>query len=317
MPNRSLIVVAVDGAQDTQPIIEFAASIARQRAANLHAVQVVSPRGGLWIPPEDEGTLGARLEGLRPSVERHGVRFRIVTLRGRPESVIPAHAQLNAASVIVLGRHYGTSRLWRTSTITHRVSRSSPVPVVVVPTGRAVSEAAQLSLKRIVAAVDFRVASAIALRTAADVARRHGAQLTLLHAMNWPRHMVFSSAEAARLVRRLPIEAKQIAERLKRKARAFGAGEAEPVVVTGVPHRGIIDAAAKRAADLIVMGVAPRTSVDEALFGSTLRAVLRRAEVPVLVVPVVAGAHEWIDDLHAEDTLDVMSTDAVTTRLAA
>ena len=39
---------------------------------------------------------------------------------------------------------------------------------------------------------------------------------------------------------------------------------------------------------------APRSRFDEMLFGSTLRGVVRRASCPVLVVPVIAGAHEWI-----------------------
>jgi nucleotide-binding universal stress UspA family protein len=318
MPNRPLVVVAVDGSYDTESTVEFAATIARRRAADLHAIQVVPRRGGLWVAPDDETRLRARLGALRPLVERHGVRLRIVTVRGKPERLVPAYAQLHAASLIVLGRTYGTSRLWRTSAVATRISRSSPVPVVVVPTRRSASEpVAPSSWTRIVAAVDFRVASAVALRTAADVARHHGAQLTILHAMNWPSGMIYSGIEASRLVRRLPVEAKAIARRLKRKASAVGAGDAEPVVVTSVPHRGIIETAAERAADLIVMGVAPRHSVEEAAFGSTLRAVLRRARIPVLVVPVVAGAYDWIDDMSVHDPFHVGSTETDVSRVAA
>ena len=65
-------------------------------------------------------------------------------------------------------------------------------------------------------------------------------------------------------------------------------------MTTGEPHRGILDVASQVGADLIVMGVPPRGRVDEVLFGSTLRGVLRRATTPVLVLPVVAGAHEWV-----------------------
>jgi nucleotide-binding universal stress UspA family protein len=43
-----------------------------------------------------------------------------------------------------------------------------------------------------------------------------------------------------------------------------------------------------------VMGVPPRGRMDEVLFGSTLREVVRQAVSPVLVLPVVAGAHEWV-----------------------
>jgi nucleotide-binding universal stress UspA family protein len=118
--------------------------------------------------------------------------------------------------------------------------------------------------------------------------------------MALPRHMVFSAGEAWRMVRQLPSEAKILSERLKTYAAAFGSREVDPVVVTGEPSASIVDQAVDSAADLIVMGVAPRRWLDELVFGSTLRAVLRKAHMPVLVLPVVAGAHGWIDRLQGD-----------------
>lgn len=156
----------------------------------------------------------------------------------------------------------------RSGAVATRLSRSSPVPVLVLPVPATLEEpAAPLSFKRIMAAVDFNVASAVGLRTAAD-------------------------------------------------ATAFGVEEAEPVVTTGVPHRSIIEAAASTAADLIVMGVAPRTALDEAAFGSTLRAVLRRATIPVLVVPVVAGAQPWLE-ANGQYAFSADTIDGAATSLAA
>ena len=97
---------------------------------------------------------------------------------------------------------------------------------------------------------------------------------------------------------------------------ASGFGDAEPIVVTGNAFRGIVAIAKETSADLIVMGVAPRSRVDEALSGSTLRAVLRSATVPVLVVPVVGGAHEWIDEVQ-EDSIHAPATGAESDRQAA
>jgi nucleotide-binding universal stress UspA family protein len=129
--------------------------------------------------------------------------------------------------------------------------------------------------------------------------------------------MVFSSGEVWRLVHRLPADAKALAERLKRKATAFGARNAEPVVVTGDADRGIVQTATETAADLIVMGVAPRTWIDEVVSGSTLRGVLRRTNTPVLVLPVVAGDHEWIDEVNEEETFTIPSTADTMARRAA
>lgn len=305
MSNRSLVIVPVDSSQETERTVEYAVGVAKQRDADVHAIQVVPRDGTLWLAPENETRLRARLRALRPAAEQEGVSIRIVTLRGAPERVIPAYAQLNGASLIVVGQHYGSSRFWRNSGGASRLSRSSPVPVLLVPAR--IDAASRVSLNRIVAAVDFTVASAIALRTAADLSRRHGARLTMLHAMAPPDHMVFSGGEAWRFVQRLPADAKVLSERLKRKAIALGSRDAEPVVVTGDASRGIVETATITAADLIVMGVEPRTWIDQAVSGSTLRTVLRRATVPVLVVPVVGGAHEWIDEVQ-EDSVRILRT---------
>jgi nucleotide-binding universal stress UspA family protein len=297
--NRSPVIVPVDGSPRIERTVEFAVNIARQRAADVHAVQVVPRDGGLWRAPEDETRLRARVRGMQRSAENAGVRVRIVTLRGTPHTAIPAYAQLTRASMIVIGRHYGSSRFWRHSAIASRLIRSSPVPVVVIP-GRGETLAAP-PLNRIVAAVDFTVASAIALQTAVDLSKRHGARLTLVHAMDPLRRMVFSGGEASRLVHRLPAEAKAVAGRLRNKAMALGFGNAEPVVVTGDPDRGIVLTAQERAADLIVMGVAPRHWLDRTVFGSTLRAVLRRTETPILILSVIGGEHPWIDTTGREE----------------
>jgi nucleotide-binding universal stress UspA family protein len=311
---RSLVIVPVDGSRETERTVEYAWRVARERSAALHAVQVVPRDGRLWVAPADETRLRTRLRALRPSADREAVALRVVTLRGTPESAIPAYAQLTGATLIVVARNYGTSRLWRSIAVTSRLSRLSPVPVLVVPPR--VETTASPSPKRVVAAVDFTVASAMALRTAVDLSKRHGASLTILHAMDAVLPLVFSGGEAWRLARRLPADAKVLGARLKRKAIALGAGHAAPVVVTGDAHRGIVETATETAADLIVMGVAPRTWIDEAVSGSTLRRVLRRARTPVLVVPVIAGAHEWIDAISQEDMVDIAPDTAAATRRA-
>jgi len=139
----------------------------------------------------------------------------------------------------------------------------------------------------------------------------------MLHAMGKPLDQTaLSGGEAWRLLQRLPAEVEALSKRLKRKAMALGSADAEPVVVTGNAFRGIVATAKDTYADLIVMGVAPRSRFDEALFGSTLRAVLSWATVPVLVVPVIGGAHEWIDEVQ-EDMIQAPATGAESARQAA
>lgn len=58
----------------------------------------------------------------------------------------------------------------------------------------------------------------------------------------------------------------------------------EIVVTQGEPAECILNEAASRRADLIVMGYHPRGRLEEAVTGSVSRSVVRRAKVPVLLV---------------------------------
>jgi len=175
------------------------------------------------------------------------------------------------------------------------VSRSSPVPVLIVPPQGADAALRTGPFTNIVSAVDFTVSSAVALRTALDLAQASGGRVTMVHVLqNAPGRMAFSGSEAFGTIAEAHAEAVQTAARLRSEIPAGAAGHVDSRVTTGDPHRGILDVAADVGADLIVMGVPPRGRIDELLFGSTLRDVLRLATSPVLVLPVVGGAHEWV-----------------------
>jgi|AntDeeMetagen192_2_1112575.scaffolds.fasta_scaffold00022_42 nucleotide-binding universal stress UspA family protein len=67
----------------------------------------------------------------------------------------------------------------------------------------------------------------------------------------------------------------------------------ETTVQSGVPHEEILDEAADRDADAIVLGSRGRSSFRGALLGSTVDRVVRIAARPVLVV---GGGGERVDD---------------------
>jgi nucleotide-binding universal stress UspA family protein len=121
-----------------------------------------------------------------------------------------------------------------------------------------------------------------------------------------PRHMVFSGSETWELVRRLPAQKEAVAESLRRKAAFLGPDRVDTAVATGA----ILANAQLSAADLIAMGTARRSWFDRVLFGSTLRRVLRRTTVPVLAIPVVAGAHPWPNEVVVDQVSAGWSTDA-------
>ncbi|MGE3274432.1 MAG: universal stress protein [Vicinamibacterales bacterium] len=294
------IVVAADERTDVRRAMDVATGLAHPRQAAVHVLRVVPHRGASVFAGTDAGDLRDHGDAIVPrslladdrrtAGDLH-VRSRV--LEGDPRRVIPAYVQLIDASMVVLGGDYGTSRFWRSARGVDEIVRQSPVPVLVLPTRRTSGRDAR-RLHRILTPVDFSVASAVAMRTAMDLGRRDGARVTLLHSLtDVPRRMVFSGSEAWRIIRRLPAEREAASDHLRSTAALFGAGDVDTAVATGVAETAMLEMAARGDTDLIVMGVARRSWLDRFLFGSTLRRLLPRVPVPVLVVPVVAGTYAW------------------------
>ncbi len=312
MLKRQLVLVAIDHATNVERTMDAGLRTAKARGADVHAIQVVPHRA---VPVDDRTHRwpfdlhddrsvpnGARLASLPRSTDHEGVRVRGVTLRGEPAHVIPATPSSTRLQVLVVERDYGSSRFWRNGRVVDAMAGRSPMPLLVLPKRRT-TERDESAPRRILTPIDSSIASAVALRTAVELARRHGARLTLLHTLNdVPRHMTFSGGGAWEVIRRLPAQKEAAAERLRRKAAFFGADDVDTEVATGLADGAILEIARRSDPDLIVMGSAHHSWLDDALFGSTLRRVLRRATVPVLVVPVVAGAYIWPNE-HLVDQL--------------
>jgi nucleotide-binding universal stress UspA family protein len=142
--------------------------------------------------------------------------------------------------------------------------------------------------RRILVAVDFSPASTRAVREAARMAGS-GDELVLVHvarrlepALPWSRA---NRRVVAKLARESQGDARAaltaIAERLAPRVRTH--------VAEGVAHEQILAEARRVGADLIVLGSRGHTLSERLLLGSTAERVIRKATVPVLVVPAPQG----------------------------
>ncbi|NLU46078.1 MAG: universal stress protein [Euryarchaeota archaeon] len=75
-------------------------------------------------------------------------------------------------------------------------------------------------------------------------------------------------------------EAQKEAEALARERGV----DVQAVVCSGTPQKGILDAAERFSADVIVVGRSDKTFLDRAILGSTSEAVIRNANCTVIVV---------------------------------
>ena len=128
--NRSVVLVPVERATDVARIVRVATAIAAS-PVDVHLVQVMTA-DGLWSM-EQEWRGPAAWSPDKEAPAREGVAIRTVRLRGKAEAIIPAYAQLVGARAIIVERDYGTPRIWRSAAVVRRLSRSSPVPVLVLP----------------------------------------------------------------------------------------------------------------------------------------------------------------------------------------
>src|SRR5688572_2197425 len=303
MPKGAVFVVPLDFSPDTEATVSAAFALAKQYGAQVHLLEVTPNRGPSRL--DDGGDPQAtsrifskqhwsRLEESIQTAERRRIRVRAIAYRGDATKIIASHVQLSNARLLILGQHYGTSRWRRSTRIVSNVSRSAPVPVLVLPPQMPALKHQLHLFRRVVAAVDPTVASAVALRTVLDLTRGSRARLTLVHALkNAPNHMVFSGGEAFRAAKDVREEAAQAAERLRGKIPVDVDIRVDARVATGAPDRVILAVASEVSADLVVMGVPLRTRFDEVLFGSTLQRVLRRTKIPLLILPVLAGGNKW------------------------
>jgi len=192
-------------------------------------------------------------------------------------------ARARAINLIIMGTHgrRGFDHLMLGS-VTERVLRHAPCPVLAVPAKRPEQSgnghaAGPVDVRRILCCVDFSQHSQRALQHAISVAEAYSAQLTILHVLE----NISDSAEVVK-------ETDAALNRLQQWVvpSALDPARVHLEVRLGKAYREILDLAAETQADLIVTGVRGRNSLDLVVFGSTTYRVIQLHPGPVLTVPI-------------------------------
>lgn len=144
------------------------------------------------------------------------------------------------------------------------------------------------TMRRVLVATDLSDTSPELMTTAASAAKKFGADLVAVH--------VFNPETYAKILGDTGMAIDQYvgylqAEMRDHAAAAIGTVPVHLEVVEGRDiAQEILTAAARFAADLIVIGTHARTGLRRVLLGSVAEEVLRHATCPVLVVPSAAQA---------------------------
>lgn len=138
--------------------------------------------------------------------------------------------------------------------------------------------------KKILVPLDRSAGAEAALPVAADLARADQAVIRLLHVAPPPtaivaegRVIAYADQESERLQHIWEVY-------LREAARQLAGVRVEYAVRFGEPAEEILEAARESGADLIAMATHGRSGVVRLMLGSVAEAVLRRSEVPVVLV---------------------------------
>ena len=301
MPMIKRILCPLDFSRFSEHALEQAIALARELNASVDALHVsavapVAASVGIGSPivleparlrEAERGALEAQLRDVTFDVDTAGVEVGTTLLEGDPVASIIGRATAWPADLIVMGTHgrSGFDRLLLGS-VAEKVLRRAPCPVLIVP-GRAYTAKRQVSLSRILCAVDFSSASLQALDYATALAAPDGPGVTVLHAVElladgtgMRDELLFGTAQIREDLRRAALErlVDAIPPELRARCRV------SEQVTSGRAWKEILRVAEEEQADLIVLGVTGRLTADLMLFGSTTQHVVRQATCPVLTI---------------------------------
>jgi nucleotide-binding universal stress UspA family protein len=241
------------------------------------------------LDPAVRGRLRDALEALAAPAAGTSTPVRIGVYEGRVVAEILDRARSWPADVVVMGTHgRGGFERWVLGSVTEKVLRKAPCPVLTVPPpAPGLHPGGSVLFRRIVCPVDFSGASLAALGYALKLAEESCAEITVLHVLEW----LIEEEPGARIAGfDVPEYRRYLEKDARERLHTLVPDEARDwcrpreVVVGGRPWREILRMAEETSADLVVMGVRGRNPVDIVLFGSTTQHVVRGARCPVMVV---------------------------------
>lgn len=143
-------------------------------------------------------------------------------------------------------------------------------------------------MRTLLAAVDFSDASRTIVAHAVEFARAQGARIVLLHVVE-PVVSYVPVGAAMDVIETSPppiLEADLAAQKTHLDRLAAGQENIETLAVVGLAADEIVTQARECGAELIVLGSHGHGALYHLFAGSVVTGVLKRARIPVLVVPV-------------------------------
>jgi nucleotide-binding universal stress UspA family protein len=275
------LLCPVDLSEPSARALRYAAALRSVLDGEL-AILYVSPTGARQ--PAAKRSSDTSLETFASHVVDIGPSIRLLARQGQPVTEILHVVKAVAPDVVVMGTH-GRTGLQRllVGSVTERVIRRSPTPVLVVPPRFRTDEEGSIKLASVLCAVDFSESSTRAVHYAASIAAAARARFVLAHALEWSEEIdtlpdngksPLPSSEDDAIERMTGLVTDEMRVRCSPQL-VVGYGPAADEVMRVVHEHHV---------DLVVLGVRRRNPIDLAVFGSTAQRLVRDGACAVLTV---------------------------------
>lgn len=284
------ILAPTDFSETANHAVEQAVELSIRTRARLHLYHVVEP-----LAEESAGVVAAvrdYLESLEADAQK-SLALKVEVLRGNdidvhfstaravsPFEAIGAKVEELQPDLLVMGTHgrTGLERLLLGS-VTEKTLRHVRVNVLSLgPTTTLVRS--DRVFERILVPVDFSEPSRRAFAAAHELLVP-GGEIVAVHVVASPIHPSFYAGGVTRLFQLDP----EMPDRIRKSLSEWLEGKTEDLEVReGDVFAELMDVAATRDSQLLVMGTKGLTGLEHLLMGSVTERVVRRAKLPVLTV---------------------------------
>jgi nucleotide-binding universal stress UspA family protein len=291
--NRSTVsrmLLATDFSDSALLAHDYAAHLASEFGASVDILHVTDRRPEMKVAEllKHEAQVQSQLQSVEKMLRNHGVPVTIRRIAGDPGAQIVAVGRQVGADVIAMGLQGHTHVPYGLigSTV-DSVTKTGICPVLTVPLPQkqaspcVLGVSGPVSIRRILAPVDFSIPSMDALECAVHFARGLRAELMLVHVLE-PAHSDWDLNRTevhAHIHTSWEAKLKELVD----EAKALGV-LASYDIRGGLPADSILAGALQHRCDLIIMGTHGRQGRDREKVGSVAEGVLKQANCPVLTV---------------------------------
>ncbi len=288
------ILVPLDGSQIAESVLPYVREMASRTGAEVLLVAAIQPivvwdaTATTFSLDREESFAQSYLDGQSAAFEAKGLRVRTKVLQGPAAESILKAASEEGADLIAMSTH-GRSGLtrWLFGSVATKVLEGSDRPLFLVRSSAEAKRGRPVTIEKVLVPLDGSSLAESVLPFVEEVAAAFGASIVLYHAITplsaYPGFETVLPAHAGEVLADLQAQAEQFLHRVAEEVRARGC-KVTVAVSVDLAVDGILAAARESGAGLIALGTHGRSGLGRAIMGSVADAVVRRAEVPCLLV---------------------------------